>query len=84
MKHSEAHPREYYMDRNILEDLEKLVKQQGDLAATKRKKKSQGNILGYIVAINFDLTTRSFNIEFKQSHKFVIFCCCLVILLSVA
>ena len=56
MKHSEAHPRDYYTDRNILEDLEKLVKQQGDLAATKRKKNPQGNILGYIVAINFDLT----------------------------
>jgi hypothetical protein len=44
------------MGRNILEDLEKLVKQQGDLAATKRKNNPQGNILGYIVAIDFDLT----------------------------
>ena len=56
MKHSEAHLTDYYTDRNILEDLEKLVKQQGDLAATKRKKNHRGNILGYIFAMNFDPT----------------------------
>ena len=37
VKYSEVHPTDYYTDMNILEDLEKWVKQQGDLAATKRK-----------------------------------------------